>query len=114
MDEMEMPCSVGSHYEVETTLTPLHVVLTGERRKGMAEEKRQHLKTQTCTALPVPDCRKVRWRAGLEWKGEGTDKRRQEKNKEKIGRVADMKTKRHPRNFLGGEQHYPRFAAVGC
>lgn len=38
MDEMEMPCSVGSHHGM-TTLTPLQVVLTGERSKGMAGEK---------------------------------------------------------------------------
>lgn len=48
----------------EPTLTPLRVVFTGERRKGMAGEKRQHLRTQICTALPVPYCREARWRAG--------------------------------------------------
>lgn len=39
MDEMEMPCSVGCHYEVETALTPLHVGFTGERRKGELRRK---------------------------------------------------------------------------
>lgn len=66
----------------EPTLTPLQVVFTGERRKGMAGEKMQYLRTQICIALPVPDCREVRWRAGA---GMERRKDRQEEAREKGG-----------------------------
>lgn len=85
-DEMEMPCSMGS-VTVVPAPTPLWVVFTGERRKGKAEEKRQHLRTQICTALLVPYSREVRWRAGKGWKGEGTvrgGKRRETRKEEEL------------------------------
>lgn len=53
----------GVRHGGEPALTPLRVVFTGERRKGKAGEKRQHLRTQICTALFVPYCREARWRA---------------------------------------------------
>lgn len=48
----------------------------------MAGDKMQHLRTQICTALPAPDCREVRWRAGA-----GMERRRdrQEEAREKEG-----------------------------
>lgn len=67
--------------------TPLQVVFTGDRRKGKAEEKRQHLRTQICTVLLVPYSREVRWRAGEGWKGEGTGrggKRRETRKEEEL------------------------------
>lgn len=62
----------------EPTLTPLWMMFTGERRKGMAREKRQHLRTQICTSLPVPYCREARWRAeaGVERRTDRGGKRR--------------------------------------
>lgn len=53
VDEMEMSCSVGSVMGWEPAPTPLWVVFTGEKRREKAGEKRQHLRTQICTALFV-------------------------------------------------------------
>lgn len=87
----------GVRHGGEPAPTPLWVVFTDERRKGKAGEKRQHLRTQICTALLVPYCREARWRAGGVERRRDSE-RRQEKREEKRGRVGDMKNKRHPRN----------------
>lgn len=48
------------------------------------------------------------------WGWGGKVKRKTREKEGENRRVADIKTKRHPRNYFSGGQQCPLFAAVGC
>lgn len=79
----------GVRHGGEPALTPLRVVFTGERRKGKAGEKRQHLRTQISQlCLFLTAGKQDGEPQGVERRRDS--ERRQEKRKEKRGRVGGM------------------------
>lgn len=98
----------------ETTLTPLQVVFTGEKRKGMGGEERQHPNGWGEKARSAQLCREVRWRAGA-----GVERRRdrQEEAREKGGenrKSCRYENQETSQKLLFWGQQCPLFAAVGC